>query len=61
MSRNSDRPDVVMPSLRPSNRSKGRSVAKEPAVMARPCSAVDQMAISTVAPVFVLLVTMNEL
>lgn len=31
------------------SRNRGRSVASEPAVMARPCSVVDQIAMSTVA------------
>lgn len=39
----------VKPSRYPTMRNSGRRVARLPAVMARPCSVVDQIAISTVA------------
>lgn len=41
-----------MPNLRAAVRKRGCNVAREPAVMARPCSVVDQIAISTVDPVY---------
>ena len=48
------------PSLLLMLRKSGRRVARLPAVMARPCSVSDQMAMSTVAPKSVRLPTVNR-
>lgn len=42
-------PVVVRPNFRPMTRKRGRKVARLPAVMASPCSVVDQIAMSVVA------------